>query len=159
MYSPILFYLTHLLPLLIPSLVSSLQLFLAGAVVWVVIFLVLSRPVARVVVLVIVILLISLSLCSCSLLLFPFPSQLKLSAVFLLQFFGLFRTSGVLHLVLIPEVDLQLLYQNEIFIANPTFPCVFLITVGYLFVIGVEILTTQLHRHGAWCHGCSYSGR
>ena len=32
MYSPILFYLTHLLPLLIPSLVSSLQLFLAGAV-------------------------------------------------------------------------------------------------------------------------------
>ena len=66
----------NLLPLLIPSLVSLLQLFFAGAVVWVVIFLALSRPVARVVVLIIVIL--HFSLCSCSLLLFPLSFLLKL---------------------------------------------------------------------------------
>ena len=93
-----------------PRLSSLLQLFLAGAVVWVVIFLALSRPVARVVVLVIVILLISLSLCSCSLQLFSFPFLLKLFTVVLLQLLGFFDTCGLLYLVLILEVDLQLFY-------------------------------------------------
>ena len=142
--------------LLIPSLVSLLELFLARAVVWVVIFLALSRPVTLVIVLVIV--LLHFSLCSCSLLPFPSPSLLKLSAVFLLQFFGLFRTSGVLHLVLIPEVNLQLFYLNEIFITDPTFPCVLFTTVSYLLIIGLEIFTTSRTGVMHGCHGCLCSG-
>ncbi|MCG8624215.1 MAG: hypothetical protein MJE68_19750, partial [Proteobacteria bacterium] len=71
------FHLTRpFIPLLIPSLVSLLELFLAWSVVWVV----------RVVVLIIiVIVIISLSLCSCTLLLFPLSPQLKPFSVFLLQ--------------------------------------------------------------------------
>ena len=67
MYNPVMFYLTRpSIPLLIPSLVSLLELFLAGAVVWVV----------RVVVLIIIVIL-SLSPYSCTLFLFPLSPLLE----------------------------------------------------------------------------------